>query len=327
MPHPLLRLLSLAATLLVAGPGCRENHNPGDPQQEQISENTKTPAVTVAPARPSPTTDSPTLRVVCWNLKWFPGGKMSSSAAEKREHTAKVTAALQSLNPDVLLLQEVQPGPELESLLTNLDPTFKLHVRSSFSGRQQLCIASRLPAESAWAASWVKDGADDPPRGYAYAALRLPEPDGRLMMVYTLHLKSNAGARTLEEAAANREKRQDAIRQLLAHIKDQRVTTQGVENAPILIAGDLNTDPDADQFAGEQTIPLLVEGGFTWLFQGMNRAQRITWPSDGRYPDAHFDHAFARNLEPTTLTVPTTFEHCSDHQPVVIDLQLLPGMP
>jgi endonuclease/exonuclease/phosphatase (EEP) superfamily protein YafD len=57
-----------------------------------------------------------------------------------------------------------------------------------------------------------------------------------------------------------------------------------------------------------------------WLFDGVDRGERITWPSDGRYPDAHFDHAFADGLEVESITVPADFDHCSDHRPVVVEI-------
>ena len=62
-----------------------------------------------------------------------------------------------------------------------------------------------------------------------------------------------------------------------------------------------------------------------WFFNGVARGQRITWPSDGRYPDAHFDHAFGRDLELEEVSVPGDYDHCSDHRPVVVVLSSPPA--
>jgi endonuclease/exonuclease/phosphatase family metal-dependent hydrolase len=110
-------------------------------------------------------------------------------------------------------------------------------------------------------------------------------PDGRLLLTYNLHLKSNAGG----EAAANRAKREESVRQLLAHIGSELPKYREGGAPAVLIAGDFNTDPDSPQFAAERTIAMVREAGFVSAFEGMPKSGRITWPSDGRYPDATFD--------------------------------------
>jgi hypothetical protein len=121
-----------------------------------------------------------------------------------------VRTALADLAPDIVLAQEVKSETALGLVLP--PGRYKVATTSRFSGTQQLCIAGRLPSESAWFEPWKKDGKDDPPRGFAYASFRLPF--GRLLMVYTVHLKSNSGG----DAASNRAKREDAARQLIGHI-------------------------------------------------------------------------------------------------------------
>lgn len=163
-------LVPLLSTLLAAGlfPGCkRQVESP--------------PEVVAAPPG--------AVRVVSWNLEWFPGHSPHPAPGEAARHLDDVLEAMKRLQPDVLLLQEVSEGPALEALVAGL-PGFRLHTVSGFGGLRRLAIAGRLPAESAWSEGWKKDGTDDPPRGFAYAGLRLV--DGRLLMTYTVHLKSNS---------------------------------------------------------------------------------------------------------------------------------------
>lgn len=53
------------------------------------------------------------------------------------------------------------------------------------------------------------------------------------------------------------------------------------------------------------------------------REERITWPSDGRYPDAGFDQVFVKGIGVKAMVVPAGFGECSDHRrPVVVDITL-----
>ena len=173
----------------------------------------------------------------------------------------------------------------------------------------------RIPIVAAWFERWERDGTDDPPRGFSHVSFRLP--DGRLLLTYNLHLKSNAGG----EPASNRTKREDAIQQLLAHIDSELPKYREAKQPAIIVAGDFNTDPDSVQFAGERTIPLLIEAGFVSAHAALPKSKRITWPSDGRYPDTTFDYVFSRGLIVGQVNVPSSFDTLSDHRPVVVDFK------
>lgn len=168
---------------------------------------------------------------------------------------------------------------------------------------------------AAWFERWERDGTDDPPRGFSHVSFRLP--DGRLLLTYNLHLKSNAGG----EPASNRTKREDAIRQLLAHIDSELPKYREAKPPAIIVAGDFNTDPDSAQFAGEKTIPMLIEAGFVSAHADLPKPKRITWPSDGRYPDSTFDYVFSKGLVVGQVHVPSSFDAVSDHRPVVVDFK------
>lgn len=261
------------------------------------------------------------IRVVCWNIEWFPGGSMARVDADRREmHKNDVAEALRELRPDILFAQEIANQTAWDDLLAATaladGPRLESAVMSRFSGRQQQAIASSLPVEAGWHESWVRTGENDPPRGFSHAVVRLPS--GRLMLTYCVHLKSNAGG----EPAENRAKRTESVQQLLSHIDSELPKHRAATPPAILIAGDFNTDPDAPsgQFAEENTIGMLLDAGFQCSFQGLDRQEQITWPSNGRYPDATFDYVFYKNLNVVQVQVPEGFDHCSDHRPVVVDL-------
>jgi endonuclease/exonuclease/phosphatase family metal-dependent hydrolase len=136
-------------------------------------------------------------------------------------------------------------------------------------------------------------------------------------LTYNLHLKSNAGG----DPVSNRAKREDSIRQLMAHIESELPKYPEQNRPAIVIAGDFNTNPDSAQFAGERTIPILVDAGFKSAFDGLPESQRITWPSNGRFPDATFDYVFHRGIEVERVQVPTAYDAHSDHRPVIVDFR------
>lgn len=259
--------------------------------------------------------DPSTVRVVCWNLEWFPGGSPRASDAEKASQMQLAREAFAEFQPDLVLTQEIRAGNHLAEALEGVEGA-GIATASRFSGAQQLGIASRLPCEAAWTERWKQDGFDDPPRGFAHAALRLPS--GRLLLAYTVHLKSNAGG----DPVSNRKKREDAARQLLAHIASElpKHRKQEEQEPAVLIAGDFNTDPAADQFAGEKTLTMIEEAGFEWALKGLDPGDRITWPSDGRYPDATFDHVFVKGLKVVKIQIPDDYDRASDHRPVIVDI-------
>jgi len=257
------------------------------------------------------------LRVVSWNLQWFPGGRQGATKDEQDRSIAQVRAALRAIAPDILLLQEVGSRAAVEETLKPLGGDWKVAVVSNFKqggflSGQQLVIAARLPAEAAWAEPWEKGWAEVP-RGYAYAAFAV---GGKRLAVYCLHLKSNLG-----NPADNTSKREDAIEQLLAHMKagEGRVAKADA----VVIGGDFNTDdPDspAAPSPGERSFGLLRKAGFRWGFEGIAHADRITCPAKGRYSPVCFDHFFTLGLGMPLARVVQA--EGSDHLPVVMDVVL-----
>lgn len=260
-----------------------------------------------------PAENAKTLRIVSWNLNWFPGRQPEPSADEERTHMKEAQQALKELKPDVLLLQEVRDWKSAEELCAAV-PDLKVHVISRFQPRpQNQVIATNLPVDSTWSAEW-EHRVDGPPRGYVFAAIELPQK--RFLLVYSLHLKSNVGVPT-----TNVLKRHEAGRQLLVH-SDQMLKVYAPRGAcALLVGGDLNTSLDDPRFEKEQTLHSLTAAGFHWTFAGVPFAKRITIPKDGNYPDNCFDHIFTAGLGKQTSFV-RPYPGRSDHNPVVLDLDL-----
>lgn len=262
--------------------------------------------------------DRPTLRVMTWNLQWFPGGRPGATAEDKDRQIVQVREVIRKINPDVVLLQEVESANALEETLKPLGPDWKVAIVSRFKqgnflSGQQVAIAARMPAEAVWSESWEKGWAGAP-RGYASATFKV---NGKRITFYALHLKSNLG-----NPPENTSKREDAVEQLLAHIRtpDDRVPKVDM----VVIGGDFNTDdPDTPfgQSPGERTFSMFRKDAFHWSFEGIAHDKRITCPGHGRYPDASFDHFFSKGLgEPLSAVVADV--EGSDHRPVVMDIQV-----
>lgn len=185
---------------------------------------------------------------------------------------------------------------------------------SQFEGQQQQAIASRFPVDSAWYEEWKAGEAADPPRGYAFAAFKLP--DGSFLLVYSLHMKANRGG----DNADNIAKREEASKQLLAHVIEMQKLYSQRGKVGILLAGDWNTTLDDDQrFRSETTIRSLLAAGFHSTWEGVPFEQRITHPAAEGYPAITFDHILTCGLgNPLAKVVPQ--KGVSDHEPVVLSV-------
>lgn len=260
-----------------------------------------------------PASASEVVRLVTWNLEWFPGKKPAAPQEERDKHFIEVAAVLPQMHADVIVLQEVRDDDAAQKL-AKLMPGFDVHVTSRFKdpftktlGDQQITIMSRYKADVEWSESW-KRGWANAPRGYAYAKLLIGD---KVLHVYGLHLKSNLG-----DPLANTSKREDAMEQLIDHIKDQTKKDEAV-----VVCGDFNTSKEQINLAGDRTLTKIEEDGFFWTFEGIPLNQRITIPGKGKYPDACFDHIYTRSLgRPVASVLKDT--PGSDHFPVVVDLSI-----
>ena len=267
-----------------------------------------------------------TIRVTTWNLKWFPSGSPKRQSAEVESARIRQAARLLAiLNPDVLLLQEVRDQAACEALARAMEPAkYQVLVCTNFDvagtgapGSQQVAILAKRDAIGAWAKKWEHTGPVDPPRGFAFAVI--PFGDQRVGF-YSVHLKSNLvrGDREQEEKM-NVAKRETSAQLLIEHAALMRKDYPGI--AGFDIAGDFNTNPDDPKFASERTLRLLAGDGFANPILKLAQKNRITWPSDGKYPDATFDHIFTRGLAPVG-TPEILGTPVSDHRAVTVELRL-----
>jgi len=253
------------------------------------------------------------LRIVSWNLEWFPGHVPEPTPEQQTEHMAAAKTALKSLQPDVFLGQEIRDWPAIAEAVS-LNPALHVQVISKFGDRpQNQAIVSRLDADSAWSAPW-KYGPANPPRGYSFAALQLPE--GRYLLCYSLHLKSNLG-----ELRSNVAMRHESSRQLLQHVAEMLSVYGKRGPCGVIVAGDMNTSLDDPKFESDASVRALIAAGFYWTHEGVPFAKRTTIPADDKFPDNCFDHVLTLGLGKPVAFV-QSFPKISDHNPVVVDIDL-----
>ena len=220
--------------------------------------------------------------------------------------------ALLDLHADILCFQEVRDWDSMAELVSVLAGFHPLVVRR-FRGAsgpisiQQTAIASRWPADGAWSESFQPSAAT-PPRGFSFAAIRHGKT---VLLVYSVHFKSNRG-----EATRNIAKREEAARQLLAHVAEMENAYSGSAKVVTVIAGDFNTDPTDVRFASEGTFAILREK-FTWASENVSPSERVTNPANGRYPDACFDGFLVRGVKILSCK-PIPISGVSDHFPAIL---------
>jgi endonuclease/exonuclease/phosphatase family metal-dependent hydrolase len=202
-------------------------------------------------------------------------------------------------------------------------PEYSLDVVSDFRGNLEVAILTRAPAKATEGFMQAFEEGDEanPPRGFAYATVMLT--DESVLAVYSVHLKSNSGG--IEETTP---KREESARQLIAHCNGlkERFEKEGKEFFTV-IGGDFNSDPTSEKWAEDDTLRLMQDAGFRWAGQGVERKELISWLTDGRYPDAVFDHMMVMAPEGHEISQSSTHKtdrSVSDHRAVILEL---PGLP
>jgi endonuclease/exonuclease/phosphatase (EEP) superfamily protein YafD len=261
-----------------------------------------------------------TARVAFWNIQWFPGRHPNASVASERSQIASVHRDMRWINADVIGMEEVRDFDNA-TIAISLLAGFKVDVVSDFPPRegqdvgQQVAIASRFPPLSAWVEMWKPNGALVPPRGFAFAAYEVAPR--HLLLVYAVHLKSNRGE--ISEDIAIRE---ESMQQLIAHIHEMNEAYGKLGSVSCIVGGDFNTAPDDSRFADETTTSTLRDDGFSWCWENIPFARRITLPADKLFPAACFDHIFVRNAKMNSARVIETSRRSSDHNAIFAELEL-----
>ncbi len=263
------------------------------------------------------------LKITAWNLQWFPGKTPSGGTNEEQAaHVSAVISELKAIDADIVLLQEIRDPAALQEIVKAI-PEYSLDVVSDFSGNLEVAILSRPPAKATEGFMQAFEERDEanPPRGFAYATVMLT--DESVLAVYSVHLKSNSGG--IEETTP---KREESARQLIAHCNGlrERFQKEGKDFYAV-IGGDFNSDPTSENWAEDDTLRMIQDAGFTWAGQGVDRKELISWLTDGRYPDAVFDHMMVmapEGYEVSQSSTHKTDRSVSDHRAVIIELAGFP---
>lgn len=285
------------------------------------------PGVLYAEDAPLPTPEGAgELKVISWNIEWYPGKKNFARAKEMQKQREAVTAAIKEINPDIILAQEIRDWESFAELCETL-PGMRPAVVSAFPSRrtgeywrQQTAIGSKLPVTAAWSQPWNEQNDLQPPRGFSAAVLRLPGKGApRYLLVYSLHLKSNL-SNSEGETLLNFRDRDESIRQLLEHIRTMEETVFKGSIVGVIVGGDLNTNQDG-QF-GDNVIKLMKDAGFHHSWSGVPREQRQTWRGGDQFEPVTFDHIFTKGLGRPRAHILDLSEETSDHRPVEITIPI-----
>jgi len=262
------------------------------------------------------------LRVICWNIEWFPGMTRNPTPEQAAAHAELVKAEIKRLNPDILLAQEIgnwQAFADLVAVVPGLQPAVVSAFKSEETGDywpQQLAIASRLPVFAAWSEEWSAGEAITPRRGFSAIAALVPDSD-KILLFYSLHLKSNR-SRSDADAQLNFDTRDESIRQILRHAQDMETVVFKDRIAGVVVGGDFNTNHDG-QF-GDNVIRMMEQGGFVSSWGDTPRKDRATWRGNDRFEATTFDYIFTKGLGNPKAKLLEVPEGRSDHRPFGIEI-------
>lgn len=264
------------------------------------------------------------LRVVAWNIEWFPGLSPEASAEEQATHFDAVRAEVARLKPDLLLASEIrdwQAFAELTDVLPALRPVAVSAFRSKYGPGfwpQQLAIATTLPVQASWSEpfrfTYVRQV-----RGFSAAVLKVPGTSDQVILAYSLHLKSNR-ARSPGDAETNYRMREDAVIQLLTHINEMERLVFPNSIRGIIVGGDFNTNHDG-QF-GDRTIEIMERAGFHNTWRGVPREDRLTWRGSDRFEPTTLDYIFTKGFGQPRAVLLKVDDSTSDHWPVGLVLRI-----
>lgn len=264
------------------------------------------------------------LRVISWNIEWFPGKRHTSTPEQAAAHMELVQGEIKRLNPDILLAQEIgnwQAFSDLVSVAPGLQPAVVSAFTSEETGAywsQQLAIASRLPVFAAWSEPWKAGEKITPRRGFSAIAVTLPDSD-KILLFYSVHLKSNRSSSDAD-TQLNYATRNESAQQLLQHVNHMETVVFKDRVAGVVIGGDFNTNHDG-QF-GDKVIEIMEKGGFTSSWGDTPSQARATWRGNDRFAAATLDYIFTKGLGNPKATLLEIPDGRSDHWPLSIEIPL-----
>jgi len=286
----------------------------------------------------------PILRLASYNIQDFSDGiddgarRTPERAAQQARLAARI---LDDVDPDVLVLQEIENATALRLLNEHLEDPFPLgYVTALGDGgarreRLNLAVLSRVPLEDLRELDFGPlRGRGRPTRGALGFSVDLG--DGHRLLVYTVHLKSNFG-----ETWVNRRQRYNALRYVRRDADQVMAARRKTQWSAVLVC-DMNVDPELDPVRND--FSLRPFGDWVDLFRGRPMRERTTLPTrygDPRFvfPPSCFDRFFVTTnlmarpwITGTPRAVPLGVDtnvftqggendiHVSDHYPVFLDL-------
>ena len=241
------------------------------------------------------------VRVVTYNIH-------AGKDAQQKANVERVAALLDSLDADIVLLQEIDRRTTRsggEDHLAQLEQLTRMHAAFAKSldyqgGEYGIALLSRWPIDSADVVPLKveppqdRSGSKHEPRVALHAQVR--SPHGTLHVVNT----------HIDPGAPGTYRKQEVIG-LLARV--QRAIPAG---AVVIFGGDLNARPNTDEIAA---VSLAFQDA--WLACG--RGGGDTFPAHG--PDRRIDYIFIRSARCLNARVPET--QASDHRPLLVTLEIL----
>lgn len=283
------------------------------------------------------------IRVAFYNIENFTdadGDGPDRTLDLARAQAKSAAEMLQEIDPDVVMLAEIENEHSLKMLNESFDKPFpfgwvtKLGDGSSgYTENLNLAMLSRIePKELLELDFGPTTGAGRPPRGLLRATFDLGE--NHLLTVYGAHLKSNFGY-----TPRNMSKRKHALELLVADTRE--LLKNSSEKQEVLLLGDFNVDPESKEFEGDWSLSPLRSWADLW--RGTPLHERTTIPTRYgdpalEFPPASFDRVYAtgdatnypwrvgapgvlqRGVSERIGDLPGQNGHTSDHYPIWIDL-------
>ena len=246
-----------------------------------------------------------TIRVTTWNLH------SEAKAAPTSSQITGTAETLKTLDPDIILLQEVRDWQFCDQLVRALKPAeYNLLVCSAFRtgstnpAQAQVAILAKPKGYFSWSEACQTPGAA--PGGYAFAALQIGGQ--RLGFFSAKSSTPSEGAQVAEQIA----KQSATVRNWTMN----RVQA-------LLVADSSDAKMNEVTAASEQTLRVLRQAGFVDGLSRLPAEQRITSKPVGAQPGFAVDWLY---LEPSTFAgnVRVVPSAAFEHQPLTCDLELDP---
>lgn len=268
-----------------------------------------------------------TVRVAAWNMKWFPAGHPVSKPGDRsmKDEWRRADSAARFIRwqrADVVLLEEMRDMEACDMLCTNAAlqgwsvdalTAFETAPDAAVPAHQNAIVSRFTPLDAGWRRWKGREGVL-PPRGFVWAVYDF---GGTLCAVVGVHLKSNFIPQDAENAdalpAINRKMREVSAQELAEFARELEGRDYGGRHvAEVIVAGDFNTSIFDDKYAGEKTVPTMLEAGFRDCFDGV--MERDTMPESKWYPATCFDYMFARGPAEFHAPAVAPKSWTSDHQ-------------